>query len=79
MEKGLLPACVANCPAKVYHFGNINDPDSDVYKALHSKRYFRLAEDRGTEPSVYYLGAPPPGEESRQIKFAKGRVEDGRY
>lgn len=74
LEKGLLPACVANCPAKVFHFGNINDPNSEVHKALHSKRFFRLAEEAGTQPSVYYLGAPPPAPEIRQIDAITRRV-----
>jgi len=79
VEKGLLPACVANCPARVYHFGNLNDPESDVYKALKRKRFFRLAEEYGTEPSVYYLGAPEPAHELRQIKLIRGRVTHGYY
>ncbi len=74
VEKGLLPACVANCPATVYHFGNLNDPESDVSRALRKKRFFRLAEEIGTQPRVYYLGAPPPGLEFRKIQAMEGRV-----
>jgi len=74
VERGLLPSCVANCPARVYHFGDLNDPESDVFKALKSKSYFRLAEECGTEPRVYYLGSPPPGIGFRTIQEVKGRV-----
>jgi molybdopterin-containing oxidoreductase family iron-sulfur binding subunit len=74
IEKGLLPACVANCPGLVYTFGDLNDPNSGVSRLLQEKPSFRLAEDLGTDPSVYYLGTPPPGREARQLDIIKGRV-----
>jgi len=75
LEKGLLPACVANCPVHVYHFGNINDPESEVYKLVHSRPAWRLLEELGTRPSVYYLGGTPPTSELRQIEAVKGREQ----
>lgn len=74
VEKGLLPACVAGCPAHVYHFGDINDPDSEVSKALAENRWFRLNEEHGTEPSVYYINGTPPGANVRQIDAITGVV-----
>jgi len=68
LEKGLLPACVANCPVDVYHFGNINDPESEVYKLVHSRPAWRLLEELGTRPSVYYIGGAPPTSELRQVE-----------
>lgn len=58
VNKGLKPACVANCPVNVFSFGDIDDPDSDVSKAIASKNHFRLQVELGTEPKVYYLGSP---------------------
>ncbi len=60
VERGLLPACVANCPVRALHFGDLDDPDSEGSRLLGQKRSFRLLEELGTEPRVYYVGAPAP-------------------
>jgi molybdopterin-containing oxidoreductase family iron-sulfur binding subunit len=36
-------------------FGNRNDPDSLIYALMGSARIFRLKEELGTSPAVYYL------------------------
>lgn len=54
-EGEYLPACVESCPAKAMTFGDLNDPNSDVSKLARSPRSFRLMEDLGTKPKVYYL------------------------
>lgn len=61
VDKGLLPACVANCPVQVLHFGDLDDPDSEVSRLLAKRRPLRLREEFGTEPRVYYLGTLPKG------------------
>src|SRR3990172_9406696 len=73
LEKGLDPACVANCPVDVFTFGDLDDPESAVSKKAADSRAFRLKEDLNTQPKVFYLGTPPSGE-SRQIE----PVSDGR-
>ncbi len=55
IAKGLLPACVANCPVQVFHFGDLDDPNSEVSRILGQKRSSRLLESNGTLPRVYYL------------------------
>jgi len=50
-----MPACVQACPPTALVFGDLTDPNSQVAKALHNDRKFRLLEELGTEPSVYYL------------------------
>ncbi len=60
VEKGLLPACVATCPVHTLRFGDLDDPNSEVSRLLAEKRWFRLLDEVGTEPSVYYVGAPQP-------------------
>ena len=65
VDKGLLPACVANCPVSALVFGDLDDPKSDVSKRLRQKDSFRLLEEIGTQPRVYYVGRPPPKENSR--------------
>ena len=73
VERGLQPACVANCPLFALHFGDLDDPNSTVSQLLRRKPSFRLLEDLGTEPRVYYVGGHPPSSESHQIEEVKAR------
>ena len=71
---GMLPHCVSACPNGVFFFGDINEDSvtngaetfrfSDLVK---DKSGYRLMEDLGTKPSVYYL--PPV---NRNFKFEDG-------
>lgn len=72
LAKGLKPACAANCPVEAIHFGDLNDPDSDVSRAIASKRSFRLREEYGTSPKVYYIGKAPLATDSRQMDRVGG-------
>ena len=73
VEKGLEPACVAGCPLFALHFGDLDDPDSDVSKLLERKPSFRLEEGFNTKPRVHYIGGRPPGTEVRQIETIRAR------
>jgi len=55
VEHGKLPYCVESCPADARIFGDLNDPDSDVSKLLARYRPWRLKEEVGTEPKVFYI------------------------
>lgn len=68
IEKGLQPACVANCSVVAMHFGDLDDPNSDVYKLIRKKRSFRLREEYGTNPKVYYVSYAPLSAGSREIE-----------
>jgi Fe-S-cluster-containing dehydrogenase component len=48
---------VAACPVRARTFGDINDPESEVSQILATNPHFRLREDMGTNPHVYYLPA----------------------
>ena len=74
VERNQVPACVANCPIFALHFGDLDDPNSIVSRLLQKKPHFRLLEEAGTEPRVFYTGGHPPGVEVRQIEEVKGRV-----
>jgi Fe-S-cluster-containing dehydrogenase component len=51
------PACVVVCPVGARLFGDISDPDSNVSKLLRERVSYRLREDLGTSPRVFYLPA----------------------
>ncbi len=65
VRKGKLPYCVEACPADARIFGDISDPKSEVNVLLGKFRPFRLREQLGTEPHVFYIrsfnpsGYPP--------------------
>jgi len=50
------PACVQTCPPSALVFGDLFDPNSRISLLLKdNSRKFRVLEDLGTEPSIYYL------------------------
>lgn len=55
LAAGMLPACVTTCIGRATVFGDRNDPQSLVFTLLGSPRIFRLKEELGTRPAVYYL------------------------
>ena len=54
-EGEVIPACAETCPSEAIYFGDLNDPKSQVSRLSKSRRAFRLMEDLGTEPKVFYL------------------------
>lgn len=52
---GRWPACAKTCTGKAIHFGDFNDPESEVSRLLGERQAIRLKEELGTEPNVYYL------------------------
>lgn len=63
LERGLTPgqdpsatpACVNICPVDARHFGDANDPESEVSKLLAARESVRLRENLGVNPRVHYL------------------------
>ncbi|UCC89610.1 MAG: 4Fe-4S dicluster domain-containing protein [Anaerolineales bacterium] len=49
------PACVQTCTGRARYFGDLDDPNSLVSQLAASPRAFRLLEEMGTQPKVYYL------------------------
>ncbi len=49
------PACVAACIADALHFGDADDPKSNVSKLLAENCHFRMHEELATGPGFYYL------------------------
>lgn len=64
VRKGELPHCVTACPNGVFMFGDMNEDSvtngAETFRfstLIKDKAGYRLMEDLGTKPSVYYL--PP--------------------
>ncbi len=53
----VIPACVQTCPPSALVFGDLSDANSQVAKLLKLKgsQAFRLLDNLGTDPAVYYL------------------------
>ena len=74
-EKGELPHCVSACPNDVFLFGDMYEDTVTngskqsfrLSKLLEEKAGYRLMDDLGTEPSVFYL--PPV---NREVPFEEG-------
>ena len=49
------PACVNSCIATALHFGDIENPTSNVSRLLAENLNFRMHEQLGTGPGMYYL------------------------
>jgi molybdopterin-containing oxidoreductase family iron-sulfur binding subunit len=50
-----LPRCVEICPVSARHFGDFNDPDSEVSRLLKTVRTHRVKENLGTQPQLFYI------------------------
>lgn len=55
VKKGLKPACVESCLGHARYFGNLADPNDELWEIITRNGHIRLKEEMGTEPSVYYL------------------------
>ncbi|NTU71342.1 MAG: 4Fe-4S dicluster domain-containing protein [Coriobacteriia bacterium] len=53
---GQTTACTEACPVGARTFGDLNDPNSDVSIILKTRRAFRLKEELGSEPVIWYVG-----------------------
>jgi len=60
ISHGLLPACVEACPSKARIFGDQKDPKSEIARILKAQKSFRLQEDKGTKPNVFYINKYGP-------------------
>jgi menaquinone reductase, iron-sulfur cluster-binding subunit len=49
-----VPACAESCPTKAIRFGNLADAKSEVAQLSRDKNTFRLLEQLGTEPKMYF-------------------------
>ena len=55
VQQGLKPACVESCLGHARYFGNLADPNDELWELIAKNGHMQLKEELGTEPSVYYL------------------------
>ena len=55
LDQGLLPQCLTTCIGGANYFGDLNDPDAVITKIINKLNVFRLKEQMGTQPKVFYL------------------------
>ena len=55
LAKGGEPKCVVSCVGEARHFGDFDDPNSEVSKLIRDREHMQLLPEQGTNPSVYYL------------------------
>lgn len=55
LDAGLPPACVETCVGGSRHFGDLNDPASEVSKLLARHRSYTLYPEAGSGPAIYYI------------------------
>ncbi|KAA3618451.1 MAG: 4Fe-4S dicluster domain-containing protein [Calditrichaeota bacterium] len=55
VRDGKNPACVSVCPTTAMIFGDLDDKNSEISKALKTRKYKTLIPEAGTKPHVYYL------------------------
>jgi menaquinone reductase, iron-sulfur cluster-binding subunit len=72
------PACAQSCPTGAIVFGDLQDPDSSVSRAIRERNGFRLLETLGTEPKIYYLSDQSWVRQAADQRVAALRKEDGR-
>lgn len=57
VDRSATPACVTACPPGARIFGDLNNPESNVSQVIKNSPAYRLREELGTNPRVYYLPA----------------------
>ncbi len=68
MDAGLKPACVLACPTGAITFGNLNDPASEIAKAIAKNPVQAIKPDMGTEPQTFYIGLDQSAVEAKKVK-----------
>ncbi|MBI5029897.1 MAG: 4Fe-4S dicluster domain-containing protein [Chloroflexi bacterium] len=55
LDTGQPPACVETCVGGARHFGDLNDPNSEVAKLLATRDHYVVYEEAGTKPKIFYI------------------------
>jgi Fe-S-cluster-containing dehydrogenase component len=55
VDREATPACVINCPTKAIHFGDLDDPNSEINRIIKEKHGHPFHAEFGTDPSIFYI------------------------
>ncbi|MDA1332682.1 MAG: polysulfide reductase NrfD [Bacteroidetes bacterium] len=56
VDLGLEPACVVVCPEHAILAGDLDDPDTEIAKAVAKNKVTVRKPEQGTAPKLYYIG-----------------------
>jgi phenylacetyl-CoA:acceptor oxidoreductase subunit 1 len=59
LDPAATPACVNDCIAGALHFGDLDDPQSNVSKLLADNPHFGMHEELNLGPGIFYLFDTP--------------------
>ena len=74
VDAGQMPACVETCIGGARHFGDINDPESDVFKLMATGKAIPFHAETGTGPMIYYIAADPSVLDQLSVDKESGRI-----
>ena len=79
MREGVLPYCVQACPNQAIYYGDLEEDVASngdevivLSRFLSEDQAYRIKEDMGTKPRVYYIAGH--GEAVGRDVFKKGRL-----
>jgi phenylacetyl-CoA:acceptor oxidoreductase subunit 1 len=55
VDREATPACVISCPTKAIHFGDLDDPSSEINRVIKEKHGHSFHPEFNTDPSIYYI------------------------
>ena len=55
VDREASPACVISCPTKAMHFGDLDDPSSEINRLIKEKKGKAFHPEYDTQPSIYYI------------------------
>jgi phenylacetyl-CoA:acceptor oxidoreductase subunit 1 len=55
VDRDATPACVIACPTKAIHFGDLDDPNSEINRVIKEKHGHPFHPEFDTEPSISYI------------------------
>ena len=79
-EKGETPACVWNCVGGALHYGDINDPESEVSKLIAASEghVYTLKDDSGNKPTGRFILKQRKWIDMLPFEF-EAALREGRY
>jgi phenylacetyl-CoA:acceptor oxidoreductase 27-kDa subunit len=55
VDRDASPACMIVCPTHAIHFGDLDDPNSDINTVIQTKKGHPFHPEFDTDPSIYYI------------------------